>query len=240
MEPRAYPPPDPYAAPAILDTAPVRRGRTGKVVAIVGASVLGFAVIVGVAVVAVLAAIDGHRAGAEPTPHYFTPSDGQFVSSDGTFAMTLPAGWADETEAYRASFQRDHGSASTIEGLATADGLSYASSANFVSMSGHPTASFGGSAAKIGSRDLDDWRSAFDESVDLPPETFATDAGDSVWLSGLRGTTGGDEWMIVVSTVVGKDSLARFDLQLTPAYFATLDDFRTALASVVFAPVGAS
>jgi hypothetical protein len=192
------------------------------------ASVLGFAVVVGLAVVAVLAAVSSHRADAEASR--------EFTSSDGTFTMTLPAGWGDETDAYRANFREENGEESTIEGLATADGLPYSLTANFVSMSGHPVGPIPESAEEIGSEDLDNWRDNFDEYTELATGTFMTDAGDAVWHGALRGTTDGKEWMIVIATVVGDGSLARFDLQLDPPLYDAQGPFLESLRSLVFAP----
>ena len=232
MELNDYPPPNPYAQPASVPAQPVRPRRTGRIVAIVVASVLGLAVVVGLAVAAVLAAIDSRRADAEAVR--------EFTSSDGTFTMTLPAGWGDETEAYRANFLKENGDESTIEGLATADGLPFSLSDNFVSMSGHPVGPLPDSAETIGSEDVDGWRDAFDEYTELAPATFTTDAGDVVWHGGLRGTTDGEEWMIVIATVVGDGSLARFDLQLDPPFYDARGAFLESLKSLVFAPTVAA
>ena len=199
---------------------------------IVVATVVGLAVIAGLAVAAVLALLDSRRVEDEIAR--------EFTSSDGTFTMTLPAGWADETEAYRADVLERNGTESTIEGLVTVDGLPHAFSDNFVSMSGHPIGAVPQTPEQIGQGLVDNWRDNFDDYTELAPATFMTDAGDSVWHGGLRGTTDGEEWMIVIATVVGDGSLALFDLELTPHYYDASDAFLESLKSVVFAPTTAA
>lgn len=224
--------PDPFGPPPIV-SAPVSPGRSrSRKIAIIAAIVAGSALVVGLLVVGTLRLIDRRESAFE--------EGREFTSSDGTFTMTLPAGWIDETDRYRSSFLERHGEESSIEGLAIADNLPFELSDNFVSMSGHPVTFSGADATTIGSGDLDDWRERFDDYDELPHETLTTVAGDEVWMGTLRGTTDGEEWEIVVATVVGEQSLARFDLELRPPYYDAADDFREALKTIVFAPAPAA
>jgi len=172
-----------------------------------------------------------------------TPDSGyrageSFTSSDGTFTMTLPDGWLDQTQDYRDAFAgANDGAASAIEGMVAVDGLPIFASENFVSISGHPLVGVTPSGPTQLEDTLNDWRLLFDDVADLASGQFTTDEGDDVWYGGINGHIDGVEKSIIVAVVMGQDSYALFDLEIRPAFYSAEGDFLEALKSVVFAPV---
>lgn len=217
---------DPFPIPS---GEPVSSGGKRKKLAIVGAAV-------GIGVAAVATVLLLGRGDDGPDGATFRPGD-EFTSSDGTFTFTLPDGWADATEEYRARYaERSDGAESSIEGLAILDGSPLGFSENFMSMSGHPRMFQTRHASEIGDDKLEGWREAFDEVTDTTSGELTTDAGDEVWYGSMTGLTDDEEWRIVLVVVLGEESVGLFDLEIRPPYYAAESDLLAAIATLVFAP----
>jgi hypothetical protein len=158
--------------------------------------------------------------------------------SDGSFTMTLPDGWVDQTQEYRDWYaDTNDGAESAIEAMVSVDGLPILETHNFVSISGHPLLGITASGSTQLEDALNDWRLRFDDVTSLASDQFATNAGDVVWYGGVNGHMSGVEKSIIVAVVMGQDTFAQFDLEVRPPYYSAEADLLEALKSLVFTPI---